>query len=345
MRVDILAHDGSPMGIVPEDIYGEAGRVGIGGAELAILTLCEAFGKAGHEVCFYNDPRIETHSPYFEQHQVRAFKKQPVGGRDILIIFRSPHELSYGAAGKKIWFSCDQQTVGNFREFSDTVSNIVTISPYHKDYFMRAYGMRTPIDVIDIPVRLEDYTGYDIPAMKVPHKLLFSSVPGRGLDALWRAWPMILHKVPDASLTITSDYRLWGVGAQNEEFRLSFARMEGVHFLGAIPRRTLIQEQLTSELLAYPCTYEELFCITCAEALVAGCMPVTSTMGALATTNTYHQVPGDAKNVRWSGEFASAIIEELLHPDMEKRRQVTADAWERFSLNNIMQQWERIFNS
>ena len=46
--------------------------------------------------------------------------------------------------------------------------------------------------------------------VKIKNRLIFTSVPGRGLDNLLRIYPTIENAIPDVSLAITSDYRLWG---------------------------------------------------------------------------------------------------------------------------------------
>ena len=54
-------------------------------------------------------------------------------------------------------------------------------------------------------------------------------------------FPKIKEMIPDASLVITSDYRLWGVGSpMNQQYVQAFMMMEGVEFLGAVPRERLV---------------------------------------------------------------------------------------------------------
>ena len=63
MKIDVLTNDGSPLTVLYEDVYGLDGRVGVGGSELALLTLCEQFSKDGDTVRLYNDPRHESSNP------------------------------------------------------------------------------------------------------------------------------------------------------------------------------------------------------------------------------------------------------------------------------------------
>ena len=58
LSIDILCNDGSPLGTHYSDIYGENGRIGLGGAELALHTLCDGWTEVGHRVRLYNNPTI-----------------------------------------------------------------------------------------------------------------------------------------------------------------------------------------------------------------------------------------------------------------------------------------------
>lgn len=343
MRIDIIANDGSPLGIIPSDIYGEGDRIGIGGAELALMTLCQGWAEQGHQVRLYNNPRRQEKSD-FTQHPIDTFI--PREDRDILIIFRSPNHRIGDAKGKKIWWSCDQYTVGDFAKFSKKVDRIVTISPFHAEHFRSVYGIEDTV-TIDLPVRLRDY--WDSPenaCEKVPNRLIYCSVPDRGLSVLAQAYPRIKQEIPDVSLVITSDYRLWGLpNPQNEQFLRKFMGMDGVKFLGALPRRQMVDEQMKAQVQAYPCTYHELFCYAVAECQVAGAYPITPNIGSLGTTNMGTLLGGDAINPHWIKSFADEVISTLKDKKLfEKQVDVSRMAGERFSLKKILKEWEKVFN-
>lgn len=338
MKIDILCNDGSPLGVTPNTIYGDEKRIGVGGAELALLTLAEFWKSIGHEVRLYNDPWY--HTDKLEQKLIATFN--PLENRDILIVFRSPNEVSKRAKGKKIWWSCDQYTVGNFREFGKTVDKIVTISEYHQKYFKDNNGHDST--VIDLPIRAQDYE--KVKREKVKNRMVFTSVPGRGLDVLAQCYPAIKQRIPDASLVITSDYRLWGTTPNNSEYRSSFFGKPDVQFLGGVSRERLVEEQAKAEILSYPCTYDELFCYAVAEAQWVGAVPVTTRIGSLDTTNMGHKVEGAAEHPTWNRLFVSAVCNLLEDRDRLERSQkeVEEKARKRFDIKSIGEQWEEIFN-
>lgn len=342
MKIDILCNDGSPLGVCSHDIYGIHERIGVGGAELALLTMCEAWHDRGDDVTLYNNPRFVGGSS-FRQKPIVDFI--PFQARDILIIFRSPNDrILGGASGLKVWWSCDQYTIGSFQTFRSYVKRVVTISKFHTDYFRKHYGIQRAI-TIDLPVRMDDF---DKDIEKVDNRLIFCSVPDRGLLHLRQAWPEIKRDVPDASLVITSDYRLWGLAtAKNEDYIRSFFGQEDVSFLGALPREKYIEEQLKADILAYPCTYDELFCISCAESQVAGAFPITSDIGALSTTNMGRWIEGNPTDVSWMEQFKKEIVDLLINREWLKAEQQTVmiEAKKRFSVERILKEWdEKVFN-
>ncbi len=311
----------------------------MGGAELAILTLCEGWQAHGYDVTFYNNPD-EGGASSFQQKTLGEF--DPNEDRDYLIIFRSPNERVKYSKGKKIWFSCDQFTVGDFREFSKAVEKIVTISPFHDNYFREMYGIINST-VIDLPVRLHDYKSRSY--QKVSKKCIYTSVPDRGAMPLHAAWPLIHREVPDAHLVLTSDWRLWNPDIDKsilQPYQLAYARHPNVSYIGAVHRDELIRHQLEADLLLYPCVYDELFCITVAEAQVSGAIPITSKIGAVETTNEFGvTISGHPTEPAFIEAFVETAVRRLQYPDLrEEQIEMQKNAEERFSLDRILQQWE-----
>lgn len=340
MKIDILCGSGSPDGVHLSDLHGVSGRVGVGGAEYALLTMCEGWTKAGHQVVLYNNPTRQD--GVFEQRAVDSFQEGE--NRDVLIVFREPTSRAFRAAGLRVFWSCDQYTVGDFKHFAQFAQKIVTISPFHTQYFAATYGITNSID-IDLAVRSWEY---DNEIEKVPNRLIFTSVPDRGLDIVAKIFPRVRAEIPDASLVITSDYRLWGVGEpRNSQYIQKFIRESNVQFLGAVQRKKLIEEQLKAQMHFYTSIYDELFCISVAESQVAGVLPITTNIGALATTNMGVLINGNANDWAVQNIFIEKTIEYLQNPELPRiQKDLQKKAKERFSLNRILGEWDRlVFNA
>ncbi len=339
MKIALVVNDGSPLGVTPPDIYGR----GVGGAELSMMTLMKVLAGRGHEVEVFNDPRVVQEFDGVQYRRRKNFNESE--GRDAVIIFRSPNPLVTRRCGatKKIWWSCDQYTIGDFAMQGRQVDHIVCISDFHKEYFKYHYKLDKQIAVIDLGVLLPEY---DLDVKKISGRMVFCSVPDRGLDRLLAAWPIIKSEAPDASLVITSDYRLWGATANNARHRLSWAGEPDVKFVGAVNRSDLVKIQLEAEVHAYPCTYDELFCISVAECQVAGALPVTSSWGALRSTNEYGiQIPGNPHSPDFIKTFAKRVAGLITteRPFLEmKREMMMTKSCLRFDWQIIAKKWETL---
>lgn len=339
LSIDLFCADGSPMGLIPMDIHGK----GVGGAELAMMTWAETMAKRGHRVRVYNDPVVAGVHDGVEYLSLRAFDFK--AERDVYIVYRSPNRYTrMTRAAVKLFWSTDQYTSGDFAtDIFPFVDRTVCISPYHVAYHKERYNAQD-IGYFDLGVRVEEY---DQPTPKVPGRCIFCSVPERGLEVLRLIWPKIKERVPHASLVITSDYTLWGAPSPlNHEHRLKWLGMPDVEFMGKIPRKQLVIEQLKAECQPYSCSYSELFCISAAECQVAGAVPVTSAIGALPTTNQWGTVlEGNILDGEWQARFIDAVENELRFARNYDNKHVQCEAVKRFDWNTICQQWEHLIET
>ena len=347
MLIDLFTHPGgSPNGLIPADIH----ERGIGGAELAMITWSQVMAERGHEVRIYNDPRQPGEHDGVLYRARREF--EPLKNRDVFITFRSPTtQTSKAQAGIKLHWSCDQQTAGNYRtDIVPYVDKIVCISPYHLNYYSERYGVSPPkIGYFDLGVRLDDYD-IDPPPERRSNRFIFCSVPMRGLAVVHHLWPSIKEALPEAELAITADYRLWGAPtAGDEAFRLDFVNSPGVEYHGMLSRNMLIEEQLTAAIHLYPCTYDELFCISAAECQVAGAWPITSDEGSLPTTNEFGTVftfPGQKIGTHiWREKYVEALLSTVKMIGEDERLEMRSRARERFDWHVICSQWEHLIET
>lgn len=340
LKIDIYCRDGSPLRIIPPMIYGR----GVGGAELSMMTWAETMASRGHQIRVYNNP--DTAGDYDNVAYLPQGNFEPTYNRDILIVYRSPTpDLGNIKAGVKIHWSTDQFTMGNYAtDIVPYVDKIVCISPYHMaDYQSRYNPPEDKIIHIDLGVRLQDYS---LEMEKVLNRFIFCSVPDRGLTVIRQIWPQIKEALPDATLVITSDYRLWGSHPGNQKYRLDLLGCDGIVFLGAIERHELAKHQAQAQIHLYPCTYEELFCISAAECQAVGAYPITSDIGALATTNEFGIiVPGNPEDPTWQRVYVDLVIAAALDQDKLKELQLASikSARRRFDWERICDKWEALF--
>lgn len=342
MKIDVIVNDGSPIGVNPDELE----HKGMGGAELALVSWGEVMASRGHEIRIYNSPRVENgHKLFSGVWYLPTNHFQPEDVRDTLIEFRGPILGRKPENTKKIvGWSCDQYSTGDYRYWYSYLNDMVLISPFHKqDHLVRYGNSAENAKHLDLGVRLWEYK--DIP--KVKGQCIFCSVPDRGLNYLLDYWPTIKAKYPSLSLVITSDYTLWGVeNPGNIEYRLKSVGLQDVHFYGKVKRSELVQLQLESELQLYTCNYDENFCIATAECQVAGAIPITSNVGALATTNFCGiQIGGHPRDGDFIGKYIGAVDTYMAMTEEEKiQAQINCKerARVRFDWNRICAEWEEI---
>jgi len=337
MKVDFVCTSGSPIGVTPARI-----ETGCGGAELALMTLAEVLAKRGHQVSIFNNPVQAGNYGGVQYSPLTLFNSAEA--RDAVVAFRTPYAGISSSKGKRVFWSCDQQTTGNYKfDIFPHVAQIVVISPYHFQYFINRY-QADPSKMLCVGLGVRTWE-YEVPVAKVPYQMIYCSVPARGLETLRSCWGDIVNRVPQATLKITFDFRLWGFSPGVEGPRLSWAGVPGVEYLGGIPRASLVRLQLESEVMPYPCSYDELFCISAAECQVAGCIPVTSSIGALATTNLYgKQSPGDPASESWRANFIHEVCETLTRREamLERAELCRSTARTNFDWDKIAMVWEEL---
>lgn len=342
MKVDLMCNAGSVMGVTPYDIYGK----GVGGAELAMMSAMEALALRGHEVTVYNDPTTGRGTYDGVAYMMVADFDRGLAS-DVLIIFRTPNPIlgePYRSGAKRIiWWPTDKDIMDpTVRRLGLLTDATVCLSEFHVTR-LAEFTPPSKTVVIDCGVRLQDYAGR---VNRIPGRVIYCSVPDRGLPHLLRAWPIIKASVPHASLTITSDYRLWGLPAGAESHAQAWATQPDAKFLGTVPRNDLCRLQQQAEVMAYSCIDEELFCIAAAECEVAGAVPVTPDIGCLKTTNEFGiVVAGKPWSTGYLEGWADCIVRLLgeEHEFLERRRgEMMEKARQRFDMQRVAEQWEAV---
>lgn len=352
MKIDFYCYPGSRSFIfTPPDVHGR----GLGGAELSLVCLTKALAKRGHEVTVYNVPQGddgESTAGYYGgvryAFSVPEFKVNEK--RDVFVLFRNafPHIENVQARCKLFW-SCDQVTAGHYgTDVYPFVDRAILISRYHaEDHVIRYDAPGHKIVPIDLGVILEEYRK---PLPKVPGKLVFCSVPHRGLQWLKPIYLALKALHPDISLYITADYTLWGRGISAQDMRGDWIEVPGVYYLGNVPRETLVAHQLTADLMIYPHYpvngLPELFGISVAEAMAAGIVPIVSAYGGLqCTVPDGVVIRGDPREPDIQAEYVEVADFLLRHRETElipKQEEMREYAHSRFNWDRIARDWEKV---
>ena len=124
---------------------------------------------------------------------------------------------------------------------------------------------------------------------KPPLKLIYFSTPWRGLDVLLKAMKA-LENEKDIELDVYSSTLLYGEQFKqaNDKIYLPLydqaRELKNVNYKGYCPHAQLIAQLKNYHINVHPSTWEETFCISAMESLAAGCIMITTNLGALPET-------------------------------------------------------------
>lgn len=263
-----------PPGFTGAKHHGE----GVGGTEALVVVLAEALTARGIGVT------VATQIP--DASAFRGVSYVPVSSArpreaDVAVLVKRWSETAAGAGPTRCFLATDVH-VPDPAELARNIAWAtvsLALSPYMRSK-LTAVVAAPSMDVLPPPLALGDYPE---PSSRRGATMLYCSMPDRGLYYLKDLFPAIRRRVPGVTLVITSDFTLWGKAGARDAF-MRFFGQPGITYLGHVDRSTLVDEQRRARVLAYPCTFEEGFCIAAAECMAAGAVPVTTDDFALTTT-------------------------------------------------------------
>ncbi|WP_199621730.1 glycosyltransferase family 4 protein [Paenibacillus alkalitolerans] len=252
---------------------------GVGGSQLALIRITRELAIR-HQVTVFNSTSREGVYHGIKYRNYRSFNREEQW--DVFISFRCALPAENVKALCKIHWCIDPGD-NTVEKDLPHIHKIITISPFHTKMLRNIFHIDNgKIYEARLGVHADDYREI---TPKKKHKLLFCSAPERGLQHVPRIYSLIKNQVPDASLVITMDYSLWGFEPGIGSYKDLFKGLDGINYLGKIPRRQLIEEQKTSVLHIYPCDGPyEMFCLASMECQAAGTPTVATCQGALTST-------------------------------------------------------------
>jgi len=126
-----------------------------------------------------------------------------------------------------------------------------------------------------------------------------------------------------------------------------------VHYHGRVGQDQLAKEFMRSAVLAYPCIFEESFCITALEAMAAGCVVLSSDYWALGDTvkNAGILLPmQDNRNTVHTEEYRNDWVNNCIqlltnNKKIKMWRNKGYERVKRFTWEAVALQWHTYFKS
>jgi glycosyltransferase involved in cell wall biosynthesis len=252
--------------------------IGVGGTEAMVVVLSEALAARGIGVTVAT--RIgEPDDARVGYQPIAAARPRQA---DVTVLVKQWSDAAIDAGPKRVFLATDVHVPDPpmIDRCLAWCTKSFALSPFMRGRLQAVVPVQG-MGILPPPLALDDYASLDDEREPV---MLYCSVPDRGLYYLKDLFPAIRRRVTNATLVITSDFTLWGRAPAREAFGRFFERQPGVEYLGHVDRPRLVAQQRRARVLAYPCIFEEGFCIAAAECMAAGAVPVTTDAFALTTT-------------------------------------------------------------
>ena len=328
---------------------------GLGGSESVLVLLSRALAKRGHAIDVYNC--CYKPGEYDGVEWKPLWKFDPSDKRDIVVSLRllETFEQDVSARIRAVWIHDDSLPGATEMDSSGKVNRWIAVSQTEKEFIERQEKIDPEHWFITNNAYDEDIYNDELRGLeKVPGQLIYCSAPDRGLEHLLDYWEEIKRHAPHASLLVTGSFALWG-NADEENARFfsdmykKALQLDGVRLLGRIPKRELARHQAESEIMVYPSTFDEMYCISAIECLAVG-TPIVSTARAamkerVVTGETGFLIDGHPKDPHYKREFIERILALLDNPDtLKKFSQKSIDLSRHENYATLATRWEAEFN-
>jgi glycosyltransferase involved in cell wall biosynthesis len=257
-----------------------------------------------------------TESSFYYLNQYYQFPNNVEVSRSIEVLAQSNRQY------KILWAhdNCDQPQLLRLPELVSQIDKIVCVSNWEAEQYIK-YN-RAPADkIVVIPNGVANIFNLKTPKSKTA---IFFSGPHKGITPLPKIWKQVIKNHPDAKLKVFSSHNLYG-DEYEKHFKIpehleaieELKSLPSVEYSPCIDRETLLPHIQDAAFFVHPNVWEETFCVSLAEAMVCGCYPITSDIGALreVSFNRGKYIPMDGKNtsVGWnpSPKFINEFAQEL----------------------------------
>lgn len=228
------------------------------------------------------------------------------------------------------------------------VDTIVFVSEWQKqkyiEYFKFNEEDQTRFKVLQNAIEPIEF--HTKPSDKI--KLIYTSVPERGLDILYEAFNRIAHKY-DIELHVYSSYKIYGIPQTDIVYGQLLNKVKShpkIIYHGTVSNDEIRNAFKESHIFAYPSTFLETSCMSLIEAMSAGCICVHSDVGALSETSSgYTNMYEFTRNKLEHINIFEAKLEEAISQvgkDMLDQKKFTDET---YSWSNRIIEWNDYLRS
>ena len=241
----------------------------------------------------------------------------------------------------------DQQTLSSPDKWR-IIDQVVFVSEWQRNQYAKHFKF-TQSDIAKTVVlknAIDPIPVHEKPTDKI--RLIYTSVPNRGLELLSHAFDVISQRYNDVELEVFSSFKLYGADANADMmYRSTFDKLKAnphVKCHGTVSNEEIRKAFQRSHIFAYPSNYQETSCISLIEAMSAKCLCVHPNIAALPETSNglthmYEYSTNRKEQFDRCVEYLDDAIKMIRSKsiDLTKQKQY---ADEEYSWDNRIAQWE-----
>lgn len=232
------------------------------------------------------------------------------------------------------------------QENSHRIKKIICVSEWHKNKFLSEIQADIDETKITYIYNAVDDIEYDLKRFKKNEtiKIIQTTKAYRGLNILLHSLKNINKNI---EVYIFNDLYTDLLNDKEKKYIQELVGNKKVYFFGQTPIKTVHKFISESHIFAYPASVEETFCIAQAEAMSAGCLSVTSNLGALKETSGGYSLTFDfddndfEKNVKNYSLLLNNAIDLIENQQWNPQDQCNFIK-NNYSWNKIYQDWEKL---
>lgn len=118
-------------------------------------------------------------------------------------------------------------------------------------------------------------------------RFIYTSTPHRGLAILAAAADALVQERQDWTLDVYSSLNIYGWHEADKQFTGLYDQLKAnpcVNYHGSVPNAEIRKAVQRAHVFVYPSIYMETSCMAIQEAMMAGCLAITTNLGALPET-------------------------------------------------------------
>lgn len=299
----------------------------LGGSQSAGIYLARELAARGHAVTLFNNTsRPGVYAGIDCPGMARGLAIERINGFDVAVVMNSASGLRLRSGGARLpmglWsqHATDQAAVKALStpEERQAWDRFFLVSQWQADTYATAFGIapeRVTVLRNAVSPPFQELTRRQPAFFRTgrPPLLAYTSTPFRGLVALLVALPAIRAELPDCRLRVYSSMGVYQVTGDADDYRVLYdlARaLPGSEYVGSLPQTALAEALAEADILAYPSIFAETSCISVMEAMAAGCLVVTTKLGALPETTAGFGILMDAfaNVIPMAREFTKVLV-------------------------------------